>query len=99
MAIGGTDIFTAKLFEENPYARLNVKILSGITKKPFSYTFKPNVTLNHHEMDTAHYDSKSGVMILTLSLGTKSDLALEMEKFKSDPVRIDLSHQREHFSL
>lgn len=92
---GGTDIFGIKIFEEYPYARVHLKVLSAINKKPFAYGINPLVGVNHLVSDTTHYDKETGEMVLTLPLGTYHEFSLEMAKFKTEPLSIDLAGQRE----
>jgi outer membrane protein OmpA-like peptidoglycan-associated protein len=92
---GGNDIYTIKLFEENPYMLLKGTIVNQYTKRPFNSSDSIQIAINGKITDTISIDPIHGQFTTLLPLGESYTLKPLLQHYNGQEMVIDLSTQRE----
>lgn len=92
---GENDIYTIKLFEENPYLLLKGTIVNRYTNKPFINPDSLQLTINGQLADSISIDPTTGQFTTSLPLGKSYNLKPVLQYYNGEEKTYDLTTQRE----
>jgi outer membrane protein OmpA-like peptidoglycan-associated protein len=95
--LGGSDIFTVKLFEENPFVIVYGTVVNGKTNKPVLKPF--SIQVNGRQADSVSVNLDSGTYKMKLPLRKTYEAIALLDHYTSKPAVIDVSTIREFTKL
>ncbi len=97
--LGETDIYTVKLFEDNPNVLVKLHVLNKKTHKPYDLKYPLGLKLGGTLLDTVQYNRDSGFVMLTLPLGKNYQIDLDAKKILPAGIAIKTEGKREFYLL
>jgi len=92
---GENDIYTIKLFEENPFMLLKGTIVNRYTNKPFTNPDSLKLEINGQLTDSILIDPTSGQFATSLPLGKSYTLKPVLQYYNGEEETYDLTKQRD----
>ena len=98
-AIGQSDLFKIKLFEENPFVEVTGFVMNKTTNQPLAAAKKYTIISNGKVIDSIWLNQDSSTYKIKLPLGQKYVIAADLKNYKSIPDTIDVTGKREFTQL
>ena len=98
-AIGESDIFRVKLFEENPFVVIKGQVLNKAKHTPLAKGKKFTVLADGQPIDSLVVNSDSATFKLKLPLGKKYSIAASVKNYMGIPEEIDVAGIKEYTEL
>lgn len=98
-AIGQSDLFKIKLFEENPFLEVKGHVINAAKHRPLGKGKKFIVLADGQPIDSIWINLDSSNYKIKLPLGKQYSIAASVPHYKSLPEVIDVSHIREFTQL
>jgi outer membrane protein OmpA-like peptidoglycan-associated protein len=93
-SIGGADIFTVKLFEENPFVVISGRVVNAKNKQPLIGK-KIKVDMAGVPSDSIHINADSATYKVTLPLGKLYSLSARVKHYRRGSAQVDMSGVKE----